>query len=218
MAAASAYLNPMLWTTTVTFKTQPLAALVLGLAASAGPASATILFSDNFGTGSNSTALTALPNWNVTAGNVDLWNFFPLTHGRSLDLDGSEANATIDSISTFTFNPGTTYELSFSFGNNSHADNILNYSIGSIFDIALPASTNATGTPAFTTISHQFSVAATTSAKLRFVQTGPADYRGSIIDDVLLQASVPNGVPEPGSLALVGLALAGIGFSKKRKA
>ncbi|BCG65842.1 MAG: hypothetical protein methR_P3710 [Methyloprofundus sp.] len=196
-------------------KNKIISVLALGLTIAASQVSATVIFSDNFGTGGNSGGLTNIgSNWNVTAGNVDLWNFFG-TQGRSVDLDGTNANGTIETTTVFNFIPNTLYELSFSFGNNTHAGNELNFSIGSAFNETLP--TSVSRSPAYTNITRQFSVATATSAAITFAEQGIPSSGGSIIDDVILQDLGPsNNVPEPITLSLMGLGLAGLGFSRKR--
>ncbi len=179
-------------------------------------ANASIIFSDDFGSGANSGGLSSIPGWTVT-GNVDLWNFFTPS-GRSVDLDGTNSSATIESQAILNLVPNTLYELSFSYGNNSSANNILQFSVGSILTETLPTST--AGTPPFTTIARQFSVLAASTATLRFAELGPANSGGSIIDDVQLedlgQIGVP--VPAPATLFLFGLGLAGLGWSRRKKA
>jgi hypothetical protein len=45
--------------------------------------------------------------------------------------------------------------------------------------------------------------------------TGTANYIG--FDNITLGASIPQGTPEPASLALLGAGLAGLGFARRRK-
>jgi hypothetical protein len=183
-----------------------LAVLICSLSGLINVANAGLIFSEDFGSGNNRGALTTLDNWDVTRGNVDLWNF-PTFPGYSLDMDGSNANATIETKSTFNFTPGNIYELSFSFGNNTHAGNVLNFTFTdpSIFNETLPIS--IAGTPPAINIVRQFTVSSPTSAKLVFSEQGSASYGGSIIDDIQLSYSQ---VPEPSTLAIFALGLIGL--------
>jgi hypothetical protein len=197
-------------------------AIPLSLSALMNIANAGVIFFEDFGSGQNVPALTTLDNWNVTNGNVDLWNFSGF-EGYSLDMDGLFANATIETKTTFDFVPDNIYELSFSFGNNSHAGNILNFTFSdnSIFDETLP--TSISGNPDPTTIIRQFSVLSATSAKLIFSELGIPSLGGSIIDNISLSFTpvqaqpLPEQVPEPSTLAIFALGMIGLASRQFKK-
>jgi len=185
------------------------AIFVLSLTSSVTNASASAIFFDDFGTGSNAGRLTNIgSNWAVTAGNVDLWNFFG-SEGRSLDLDGTASNGTIQSVK-LSLSAGNMYELSFSYGNNTYANNILRFAVGSLLDETLPIST--VGTPSYTTITRQFAVSSSTSASIVFKELGIPNSGGSVIDNVLLQDLGPISVSAPSTLVLLVLGLLSFRF------
>jgi len=154
-------------------------AAAMPLSAPVGPRTvAQTLFIDNFDSETTGLGLTTLSNWNVTAGNLDVYAIYT-GQGLSLDMDGTAADATIQTKTDFTFTPGT-YRLSFKIGNNQYAGNGLHFTIGSLLDDSVAA------TSVLTLIERQFTVAVTTTAPIVFTETGPADDGGSVLDDVQL--------------------------------
>ncbi len=179
-----------------------------------------ILLQDNFNAenGGNPTLnFFNLQNFMVTQGSVDLigngfFDFYP-GNGLYLDLDGSTGQGgTIQSRALFNLDPGT-YTLSFDLGNNldfvgNTAPNLVDVSLGSAF---METFTRAGITP-LETFTRTFTVDAPLQARLVFRQQG-GDNQGAVLDNVLLVQQIP----EPGTLALWGVAGAGLlGYVRRR--
>ncbi len=194
-------------------------AALLALNASAG----TLVFSDNFAGDTLALGVTdastnnLLPNWNIVAGNVDVigsdgvnsfYDFYP-GMGKYLDLDGTgqPSNAKIQTVASF--GPGE-YTLTFDLGNNpggGASQNDLDVYLGT----TLIAHLMTSGSPALAHESFTFSSLA--SGNLSFTQGGPADQQGSILGNVQMMTATP----EPGTFAVLGAGLVGLGLLRRRK-
>lgn len=172
-----------------------------------GQAGATVLLSDNFDTETQSLNYTSFTNWNVSAGSVDLigtgfYNFYP-GNGNYVDMAGStDVGGTLASKQSFILPSGNAFNLSFSLGGSTRGDtnvvdvilagiNLATLTIDSSDPLGLHTHTlpNTTGSDL--------------SGNLVFINRGN-DSQGAILDNVLLSSdSLP--VPEPGTLALLGL-------------
>lgn len=113
---------------------------------------------------------------------------------------------------TFATTQGTTYRVSFQLGSSGA------YGLPTGVSVAAGTttqsfSTNATGPDAWTTYTMDF-VASGASTTLSFVGTQGRDYIG--LDNVSVNAV--NGVPSPGTMSLVGLALLGLGLARRKAA
>lgn len=180
-----------------------------------------VLLSDNFnGENGGSAALNyaGFANWNVTDGTVDLigngaFDFYP-GNGLYVDLDGSTGNAGIlTSKTTFSLSPGVNYTLSFRLGGSTRGDsNGVTVSVGSAFSEIFTLASSAP----LSLYTRQFTVSSATAAALSISNAG-GDNLGLILDDVLFESSAPTSVPEPGTLGLLGLALSGVGFARRRR-
>lgn len=194
------------------------------IAGTAGVSSASLIsvFYDPFDEETLGLGITALSNWTVTAGNVDvigavgsttLYDLYP-GHGKYLDMDGTatatvpsgQTNATIHT--TAVFSPGW-YTLTFLLGNNRGGGVTVNYLTVTI-DSSVSQTWSTTDNPPMTLQTASFYVP--TSGPLTFIETGPADGQGSIIDDVHLYA-----VPEPSVQLLIGSGLMALGFLVRRR-
>ena len=175
----------------------------------ASSAHSALIFEDDFGTGSNFTTSTSFGNWNVEAGNVDLWNFGGPFAGYAVDLGGTDSNGTITTDTTFSFLSGQTYELSFLLGNNTNPDgnNGIEYGLfnNSQYAQAISDISNLSSTVT-QQVTYQFTASSDFSSSLFFGTTGPVDSSGAIIDNVSL-SQVEVEVPEPAMLGMLSLAI-----------
>jgi hypothetical protein len=217
-------------------------AKILGLLALlvTGSVNATVLFSENFDSiTSNTLNITTAASMTVV-GQVDAVvpsNPFGITGLTStvIDLDGSPGPGGV-SRGGFNLIDGGTYTLEFVVGGaqrGSVSDDLF-FVLTTLFDDdltmlgstglfpglsgLLPGQysvfTSVAGNSPFTTSTLTFR--ANRNAEFAFgIGSSSSDNIGPLLDSVSLTSNV---VPEPGTLALLGLGLAGLGLSRRRKA
>lgn len=200
------------------------------LMAAAPAAQAGVLFSDNFDLNfdKSKTDFNGFSNWTVGAGTVDYiksgeFNIRCVgSVGGCVDLDGSTMNAGLmSSKAVYNLLAGSTYLFSLDLSGSQVRDerNTVNFGftlagdLGSFlaFEAVTLAKTNPFGT---------YTVAYTpdTNVSARLVignsagTNGFGDNVGLIADNARLE------VPEPGTLALLGLGLAALGLRRRRAA
>ena len=195
-------------------------------AASFAPASAAILFSDNFDSSLGVTTLNAaVPGWTTTDGTVDYIKSggYGITcvgaTGGCIDLDGSTGDSAspFETSSSFSYVAGRFYTLSFRLSGNQRiraSTDIIDVEFGPISETIGPVS----GADPFTLYTFSVFAMSSGSSTIRFANAG-GDNVGAILDDVKLEETIKGGgeVPEPSSFALLGLGVVGLAARKFRR-
>jgi hypothetical protein len=199
------------------------AAFAIAALAVAPVQAATILFQDNF---DNDSAVfggnfNSFINWTVSNGTVDYLRNGDFGigcvggSGGCVDLDGGTNNAgRMTSNTTFNFLAGQTYQLDVVVSGNQRSFGPDDFTLefgGATITYQVPDN------QPFTTLSLQNIFISATSSQI-FLDSTSADNRGVIVDNVVLRCLTcqPNNVPEPSVLALLGLGLFGVSFTRKR--
>ena len=137
--------------------------------------------------------------------------------GNCIDMDGSGGNSqgVLRSNTAFTLVPGVNYYLSFDLiGSQRGNTTSTTVSFGPYSATFNLASNNDTAG----IVSNQLvTVSSPTTAVLTFTSNTPGNV-GAVLDNVLVASSSTAAVPEPATLGLLTLSLAGLGFARRRKA
>jgi hypothetical protein len=137
--------------------------------------------------------------------------------GNCIDMDGSNGNpqGILRSNGTFTLQPGVDYHLSFDLI-GSQRDNTTSTTVnfGPYSQTFILASGNDTGGIVSNAL---VTVTTPTTTYLTFTSNTPGNV-GTVLDNVLVTSSSSSAAPEPATLGLLTLGLAGLGFARRRKA
>ena len=177
---------------------------------------------------------TAITGWTVTAGNIDYGingggSWTASEGARSIDLNGNTAATIVQSFATVV---GSTYQVLFDLAGNFYGGSVIKplrvFAAGQSQDYSFDSTGRTAENMGWTTQAFVFT-ASTTSTTLSFesldfaetstcdninLGVGPACF-GAALDNV--RADLLQVVPEPATIALLGVALAGFGFARRRK-
>jgi hypothetical protein len=183
-------------------------------------ARADLITNGNFaspGVGGGFNIYSSVPGWTVSADGIEIDNSQILGLAcHDADCQSAEVNAnTFDTItqSVTGLVVGNTYMLSWAYGDRSGSGpQRLNVSFGN----RLITTDYGTGASTWTTNSFLITATATTeNLVFQAINVGGQPAVGNEIDDVSLVPTTP--VPEPGTLALLAVGLAGLGIVQGRR-
>ena len=159
----------------------------------------------------------SIPGWTKTFGSgIEIQDNVagsPFEGGQFVELDANSNSGMEQIITTAS---GQVYNLSFAFSARPGIPETSN-GIDIFWDGLLLANVTANGTGLLNTdwnVQNFMVTASGLNTSLEFRATGTSDSLGGYLDAVILTAKIP----EPATLALFGLGLAGLGLMRRRRA
>lgn len=211
--------------TSVAYAKQLLPALVALCALPAAGQAATLL-SENFNeltpmlSATSAGAFSAIDGTNVDIVGGALYGSLCVAPaaGNCIDLDGTATTGPagnpqgiLRSNSAFTLMPGVNYFLSFDLlGSQRGVTASTTVTFGPYNNTFTLTSPSGVVTDALVTVSTP------TTAYLTFASNTPGNV-GNLLDNVAITSSPAKGVPEPATLGLMALGLAGAGFARRKR-
>ena len=147
----------------------------------------------------------------------------PSDGAQWLDLTGFSSNQFEGVQQTVTTTIGTTYDLSFLIGNVYDPGGVFGTTstvqvrLGGIAGAVLGNFTNSSTTPGVITwmpFATTF-VATAGSTTLDFLNLDPVTDNSNGLDSLVLTAEAAPGIPEPGTLSLLGMGIIGLGLTRR---
>lgn len=200
-----------------------LSALALG-ATGTLPAQASVIFQDTFDTDATRSILNynSFANWTVSGGTVDYlrsggYDISCMGNtGGCVDLDGSTRDAgRMTSRTSFDFLAGVVYTFEIMASGNQR-NTALDGLIMGVTAGGSQTFTGIAGNMPYAPLTYSFSFANNTRSSI-FLEGLGGDNIGIVIDNVALRSAPVTSVPEPGTLALFALGLAGVGMAARRR-
>jgi hypothetical protein len=181
-----------------------------------------VILSENFDELTPQLAATSVGAFQTIGGtNVDivggaLFGFLCVapTSGNCVDLGGSGGNASgiLQTVNSFTLQPGTNYLLSFDLiGSQRGPTTSTTVDFGSYSHTFVLASNDVT---TGVVVNALVTVSSVTTAFLTFTDNSPSDGIGSLLDNVSITATA---APEPGTAGLLGIGLLGLVGTLRRR-
>jgi choice-of-anchor C domain-containing protein len=169
-----------------------------------------------------SSGSTCIAGWTVGNNGLDYINgYWVASEGtHSLDMNGSGGVGSIQQ--SFDVNNGHTYQVSFDLSGNPGDQGVKSMDVnvgGGTSSFTFDSAGTSTANMGWVTHSFTFDTGLSSSETLQFLSTTNNCCFGPALDNVVVVdlGRTGSGVPEPSAFVLLGSALVGLGFLRRRK-